>query len=205
MQREIIFIEAAAHDAVGAVDIVQVHRDENGLHVDRNRAQQIFAQRAAELVEICAEVRVLDIKDLAHEGIAMGVDAARSKCDHNVSRTLAVEVEDLRAVDNTDGEASNVVVVGRHGAGAFGGLAADERAAGLHAAIGQSGEKSRHFLRLVIREAEVVEEEDWFSAAAEDVDEAHGDAVDPYGVGTFISCSIRWVARTPSAHETSTG
>jgi len=59
-----------------AVDVGHVHRGENGLHVDLRRAQQLFAQRAAELVDICAEVRVLNVEDLAHEGVAVGVDTA---------------------------------------------------------------------------------------------------------------------------------
>ena len=71
-----IFIEAAARDVADAVDVRGVHRGEDGLHVDLRRAQQLFAQRAAELVDICAEVRVLNVEDLAHKGIAVGVDTA---------------------------------------------------------------------------------------------------------------------------------
>ena len=48
-----------------------------------------------------------------------------------LEQLLAVVVDDLRAVDNADGEARKVVVVGRHGAGVFGGPAADGGAAGL--------------------------------------------------------------------------
>ena len=91
-------------------------------------------------------------------------------------------VDDLRAVDNADGEARKVVVVGRHGARVFGGLAADERAAGLHAALGHAGNERRDLLRLVLADGDVVEEEDGLCTAADDVVDAHGNAVDADGV-----------------------
>ena len=91
-------------------------------------------------------------------------------------------VDDLRAVDNADGEARKVIVVGRHGAGMLGGLAADERAAGLHAALSHAGNERRDLLRLVLADGDVVEEEDGLCAAADDVVDAHGDTVDADGV-----------------------
>ena len=91
-------------------------------------------------------------------------------------------VDDFRAVDDADGEARKVVVVGGHGAGVLGGLAADERAAGLHAALRHAGDERRDLLRLVLANGDVVEEEDGLCAAADDVVDAHGDAVDADGV-----------------------
>ena len=54
-----VLIETAAGDVAHAVDLRLFHRGEDGLYIDLGRAQQLFAQRAAELVDICAEIRVL--------------------------------------------------------------------------------------------------------------------------------------------------
>ena len=49
-------------------------------------------------------------------------------------------VDDLRLVHDAHGETSQVVLVLGVEAGHFGGLAADEGAAGLHAAVGDAGD-----------------------------------------------------------------
>ena len=64
----------------------------------------------------------------------------------------------------------------------LGGLAADEGAACLYAALRHAGDQRRHLLWLVSADGNVVEEEERLCPAADDVVDAHGHAVDAHAV-----------------------
>ena len=83
------------------------------------------------------------------------------------------------ALDGADGEAGEIVVaVGIH-AGHLGGLAADQRAAGLAAALGDAGDDRASPRRdLELAGGEIVEEEQRLGALHDEVVDAHGDEVD---------------------------
>ncbi len=157
-------------------------RREYGLDIDARRRQQRVTQRAAKLGNLLPEVGVLHVEDLAHEGVAVGVDAARGQGEHHVARLHPLIVDDLFSVHHADGKAREVVVVSLHGAGMLGGLAADEGAARLYAALRHAGDQRRHLFRLVSADGDVVEEEERLCPAADDVVDAHGHAVDAHGV-----------------------
>ncbi len=63
-------------------------------------------------------------------------------------------------------------------AGHFGGLAADQRAAGLPAAFGDAADDRRALVRIELAGGEIVEEEQRLGALHDDVVDAHGDEVD---------------------------
>ena len=73
-------------------------------------------------------------------------------------RRLRTDKIHLQSVHETDGEAGQIVVVGRHHAGVLGRLAADEGAAGLHAALGDAGDDGRDLFGHVLSDGDVVEE-----------------------------------------------
>ena len=64
----------------------------------------------------------------------------------------------------------------------LGGLAADEGAAGLHAALGNAGDDGSHLLGDILADGDVVKEEQGLCTAADDIVDAHGNAVDTDGV-----------------------
>ena len=63
-------------------------------------------------------------------------------------------------------------------AGHFGGLAADQRAAGLPAALGDAADDRRALVGVELAGGEIVEEEQRLGALHDEVVDAHGDEVD---------------------------
>ena len=90
----------------------------------------------------------------------------------------AMGAEHLVAVDDADAEPGEVVLVGRHHAGVLGGLAADQRAAGLHAAVGDAGDHLLDVGRVELADRDVVQEEQRLGARHDDVVDDHRDEVD---------------------------
>ena len=64
----------------------------------------------------------------------------------------------------------------------LGGLAADQRAAGLNAALGHARNQRRHLFRLVFANGDVIQEKQRLGPAAHDIVDAHGHAVDAHGI-----------------------
>ena len=64
----------------------------------------------------------------------------------------------------------------------LGGLAADEGAPGLDAALGNAGDQLDHLFRYVFSNGDVIQEKEGLGPAADDVVDAHGNAVDAYGI-----------------------
>ena len=125
---------------------------------------------------------MLDVKDLAHEGKAIGVDAARGQRDHDVAGAHGRLIEDLRLVDDAHGKAREVVLVRGVEARHLRCLAADERRAALHAALGHAADDLGDALGDVLAAGDVVQKQQGLRAAADDVVDAHGHAVDADGV-----------------------
>ena len=87
-----------------------------------------------------------------------------------------------------DGEAGEVVFAGRVHAGHLGGLAADQRAAGLFAARGDALDHVGGGVDVELAAGEVVEEEQRLGALHQDVVDAHRHQVDADGV---VACRAR--------------
>ena len=64
----------------------------------------------------------------------------------------------------------------------FGGLAADQSAAGLTAALGNARDDGRGGVHIKLAAGEVIEEEQRFGTADQDVVDAHGDQIDAHRV-----------------------
>ena len=86
------------------------------------------------------------------------------------------------ALDDADGEADEVELARLHGAGVLGHLAADERAAGLPAALGHAVDELLDVVGVELADGDVVEEEQRLGALAHEVVDAHGHEVDADGV-----------------------
>ncbi len=81
-------------------------------------------------------------------------------------------------LDDTDREAGQIELVGRHDAGVLGRLPADQRAAGLAAALVHPRHHGRHLVGVDLARGDVVEHEQRLGAHADQVVDAHGDQVD---------------------------
>ena len=90
--------------------------------------------------------------------------------------------DDAGLLHHADGEAGKVVFAGRVHAGHLGGLAADQRAAGLFAAEGDALDDFGGGLHVELAAGKVVEEEQRFCALHQNVVDAHADQVDADGV-----------------------
>ena len=111
------------------------------------------------------------------------MQAARGEAEHDVAGAMSVRGSSCVALGGADREAREVVVaVGIH-AGHLGRLAADQRAAGAAAALGDAGDDAPAGLDLELAGREVVEEEQRLGALHDDVVDAHRDQVDADRVG----------------------
>ncbi len=155
----------------------------DGLDIDFCGGQQDLAQGfAIQLLQRGGEVGALDVENLPHQREAVGVNAGGGQADEGVPFPDPASVDDFGLVHHAHGKARDVIVVGVHDAGVLGGLAANQGAAGLDAALRHAGDDGGDFLRLVFADGDIVQEEQGPGAAADDVVDAHGHAVDADGV-----------------------
>ena len=106
------------------------------------------------------------------------MEARRGEPEQHVAFDDVVGRQQLAALGGADGKAGEVVVAVAVHAGHFGGLAADQRAAGLPAALGDAGDDRRALLGVELAGGEIVEEEQRLGALHDEVVDAHGDEVD---------------------------
>ena len=107
--------------------------------------------------------------------------AGRGEANDHVAGLGAAAIENLRLVDDADTETREVVVVAVIHARHLGGLAADQGAAGTDTAFGDAADDalgSRHVERAG---RVVIEKEERFCTADDDVIDAHGDQIDADG------------------------
>ena len=161
-----------------ALDVYLADERLDRLDVDLGRGQQLLAEALAELIDIAADRLLVDAEGLAHEGIAVGMYARGRNADQRIARLDGRAVDHLLLVDHADREAGHVVLVYRIEARHLGGLAADQRAACLTAALCDARYHLRDLCGLVFADCDIVEEEQRLCTAAGDVVDAHGNAVD---------------------------
>ncbi|MPM94062.1 hypothetical protein SDC9_141205 [bioreactor metagenome] len=125
---------------------------------------------------------MLHIENFPHERVAVGVDAGGGKAQNHIAWLHSAMVNDFGLVHKSHGKARQIVVVRGHDAGVLGGLAADEGAAGLDAALCHAGDDGRHLFRVVLADGDIVQKKEGLCAAADNIVDAHGHAVDTDGI-----------------------
>ena len=118
------------------------------------------------------------LDDLAHQRKAVGVDARRGKADHRVAGRDIVARQQRAAFGGADRKAAEVVIAVLVEPGHFGGLAADQRAAGLPAAFRDAGHDRRRGLRIELAAGEIVQEEQRFGALHDEIVDRHRHQID---------------------------
>ena len=108
--------------------------------------------------------------------------AAGGQGDEHVPLLHGFLIQNFALVHHAYAETGQVVFVLGVEAGHLGGLTAHQRAARLHAALGHAAHDLRHALGHVLAHSHVVQKELGLCAAADDVVDAHGHAVDAHGV-----------------------
>ena len=116
--------------------------------------------------------------DAADQRKAVGMHARGGEAEQHVALDDVVGRQQLAAFGRAHGKAGEVVVVAVIHAGHFGRLAADQRAAGLPAALGDAADDRRALVGIELAGGEIVEEEQRLGALHDDVVDAHGDEVD---------------------------
>jgi len=161
------------------------HHRLDGLYVNaRGREQRLGNAQAAELGNrlhhflACLALEA----DLARKRVSVGMQAARCEAHEHVALAHLLGVEHLGAVDDTHAEAGKIVIVRIHDAGMLGHLAADERAAGLPAALTDPADDLGNRIGVELAHGNVVQEEQRLGARCQDIVGAHGHEVDAHRV-----------------------
>ena len=110
--------------------------------------------------------------------------SARCDSDQHVAGAHARRLGNSCALDDADGEAGEVVLAGLVQSAELRGLAADQAHAGLIASAGDALDDIERDFLFEFAGADVIEKEHWTRRVADDVVDAHRDAVDADGVVT---------------------
>src|SRR5262249_5719727 len=122
------------------------------------------------------------VDDLAHERVAVAVDAARGEPEDRVALADRGAVDQAVALDHADAKADHLEVALAVEARHRGGLAAEQRTARAAAALGDPAQRLARELGVEASHREVVEEDDRLRALHDEVVHDHRDAVDADGV-----------------------
>ena len=116
--------------------------------------------------------------DLAHQRIAVGMDAGGGEAQNDVAFGDIAGRQQLAAFGSAHGKACEIIVAASIHAGHFGGLAADQRTACLAATRRNAADDGRTLVGVELAGGEVVEEKQRFGTLHDEVVDAHGDEVD---------------------------
>ena len=122
------------------------------------------------------------LHDFADEGVAVGMHAVGGEPQHDVAGLDAHRVDGACEFNHADGEAGKIEIITGVDAGHLGGLAAEERAAGLSTPLGDALEQVAEHGLVDLADGDVIEEEERFGALHDHVVDIHRDQVDADGV-----------------------
>ena len=122
--------------------------------------------------------------DPPHERKAVAVHARAGKAENDVAGCDSRAGQHLVALDRADAEAGEIIVAGRVHARHFGGFAADQRAAGLPAALGDRRDDRRGDVIVELPGGIIIEEEQRLGALNDEIVGAHRDQIDADAVMT---------------------
>ena len=149
------------------------------LRVDPRGLEQLLAERAAELRHLSVKAHARQREQrVAGERVAVRVQAARGHGDDDVAGLNTLGAEDRVGFDDADAGAGQVVLARLQHAGMLGDLAADERATGERATVGDPAHDVGHPLRDDLAARHVIVHEERLGAAHDQVVHHHADQVE---------------------------
>ena len=164
------------------MDVDCCQRIQQWLDVDAGRAEQGVGEGAVtkRAIELSSAAR----KDGAHQGIAIGMDAARGEAQQHVAGLHFSAVDEALALHRADAEAGEIIVSGGVHARHFGGFAAEQRTTRLLATTCDAIHHRRAGLDAERTGCEVVEKQQRLGALHHHVVDAHRDQIDADAVMT---------------------
>ena len=164
--------KTAAGDVRECLHLHGVAQREAVPHVDPRGLQQLAGELRTDVA----------VEHLAGQGKPVRVQARRGHPDDGVAGLHPRAVEDLALLHHADAEAGQIVFTARVEAGQLGGFAADQRASGPQASLGDALDHLLRFSDVEAAGGEIVEEHDGLGAAHHHVIDAHRHQIDPDGV-----------------------
>ena len=174
-----VFEQPAAGDMRKRVNAAGLHQRQQALHIDAGRRHQRVDQQDI-LVEQggAIELPALVGRESSHQRKAVGMNARRGEAKNHIARRDLVGGQHLLALDRADAKAGEVIIAIRIHAGHFGGFAADQRASGLFATLGDAGDDIGRDPIVELSGRIIIEEEQRLGPLNDQVVRAHGDQVD---------------------------
>ena len=168
-----------------ALHIDFLQQSKHGLDIDLGRLKQGFrsglaAQLSARLVKL--GIVVVDIKNLAAEGEAVGMNARGCQGNYHISRLHTGVVKYLLLIHNTYGKACKVVLLNRHHLGMLGSFTADKCGARLNTALGNTADDGSDLFGNILSAGNIIKEKQRLCAYADDIIDAHCNCVNTNGV-----------------------
>ena len=154
---------------------------QQGLHqgaIEAGGGEQALDRRRPPGAELAGPVDLVGLQDFAHQAEAIAVYAAAGYGNDLISCHHSAAINQGVFLHHRHTEAGQVVATGAIEAGHFGGFAAQQGAATLAAAIGDSLHHGRHRLRAELAGGQVVEKKEGLGPAGDHVVDAHGHQVD---------------------------
>ena len=120
--------------------------------------------------------------DLARQGIAVRVQARAGECNEHVAITHALRTQHTVFLDDARDEAGKVVIRWRVQPRHLGGLATQQRASVLTAAMRDACDDTFHDGRIELAECDVIQEVERYGTHHEDVVDAVVDEIPTHGI-----------------------
>ncbi len=147
--------------------------------VDSSRLEQQVAEQVVRIeAGRAVEFPAVHLDQAADEAETVGMDAAAGEAENDVARSDRRAGQLLAALHRADAEARKIIVAGGIHARHLGRLAADQRAAGLEAALRDRGDNRLGDSGVELAGREIVEEEQRLGALDDEIVDAHGDEID---------------------------
>ncbi len=147
-------------------------------HIDLCGTKKRIAQGLAQFRIKFAQILFVDVKNLAHQGEAVGMNAGGSNADQDIAGTDLRTGDQVLFVCSTHCEACQIILVHRIKTGHFRCLAADQGSSRLLAAVTDTLDDLRDLLGDILAAGNIVKEKERLAARACHVIDTHGDTID---------------------------
>jgi len=167
--------QPTAGDMGHAAQIDRPQQALDGADIDFCWSKQRLTQCSA--LEVLIKTRIAALDDFPDQRVAVTVRAAGGQSDQHAVLVDTGSVDQLIALDRTNRKARQIVLACAVHSRHFSGLAADQRTSRPSAALGDSGNNGRCGVYVQLAAGEIVEKEQRFCAADQNVVDAHGHEV----------------------------
>src|SRR5208282_1837719 len=168
-----------------AVYLEALEQFDDDARVDEGGTQEFLAERASQFCDVGAELEFGAFEqNAAHQREAVGVKSAGCDCDQHVAGAHIGRLGYSRALDYSHREAGQVVLAGLVQSAELRRLAADQAHAGLRASASDALDDIECDPFFELAGADVIEKEQRTRRMADDVVDAHRDAIDSDSVVT---------------------